>query len=50
MVARPGTYQASNNAGELAPEEHGRTDLKQFYAGLATALNIEPVPQGGSKL
>ncbi|MGY3392932.1 hypothetical protein ACVWW6_005523 [Bradyrhizobium sp. USDA 3311] len=50
MVARPGTYQASNNAGELAPEEYGRTDLKQFYAGLATALNIEPVPQGGSKL
>jgi hypothetical protein len=50
MVARPGTYQASNNAGELAPEVHGRTDLKQFFAGLATALNIEPVPQGGSKL
>jgi hypothetical protein len=50
MVARPGTYQASNNAGELAPEEHGRTDLKQFYAGLATALNVEPVPQGGAKL
>jgi len=50
MVARPGIYQASNNAGELAPEEYGRTDLKQFYAGLATAINIEPVPQGGSKL
>lgn len=50
MVARPGTYQASNNAGELAPEEYGRTDLKQFYAGLATARNIEPVPQGGSRL
>lgn len=50
MVARPGTYQASNNAGELKPEEHGRTDLKQFYAGLALALNIEPVPQGGSRL
>jgi hypothetical protein len=50
MVARPGTYQASNNAGELSPEEYGRTDLKQFYAGLKTALNVEPVPQGGSKL
>lgn len=50
MVARPGTYQASNNAGELAPEEYGRTDLKQFYAGLALARNVEPVPQGGSRL
>jgi hypothetical protein len=50
MVARPGTYQASNNAGELAPQEYGRTDIKQFGAGLATALNIEPVPQGGSQL
>jgi hypothetical protein len=50
MVARPGVYQASNNAGELSPEEHGRTDLKQFYAGMATMLNVEPVPQGGSRL
>lgn len=50
MVARPGTYQASNNSGELKPELHGRTDLKQFYAGLAYARNIEPVPQGGSRL
>lgn len=50
MVARPGTYQASNNAGELKPELHGRTDIKQFYAGLAYALNVEPVPQGGSRL
>lgn len=50
MVARPGTYQASNNAGELAPEVYGRTDLKQFYSGLAIARNIEPVPQGGSQL
>lgn len=50
MVARPGLYSASNNAGELKPELHGRTDIKQFYAGLAYALNIEPVPQGGSRL
>ena len=50
MVARPGSYQASNNAGELKPELHGRTDVKQFYAGLALALNVEPVPQGGSRL
>lgn len=50
MVARPGTYQASINAGELAPEMHGRTDVKQFYAGLALALNVEAVPQGGGRL
>ncbi|WP_398468522.1 hypothetical protein [Tardiphaga sp.] len=50
MVARPGTYLASNNAGELKPELHGRTDLKQFYAGLAYGRNIEPVAQGGSRL
>ncbi len=50
MTARPGIYTASNNSGELGPELHGRTDLKQFYAGLAYALNIEPVPQGGARL
>lgn len=50
MVARPGSYQASNNSGELKPELHGRTDLKQFYGGLSYARNIEPVPQGGSRL
>jgi hypothetical protein len=50
MVARPGLYQASDNAGELKPELHGRTDIKQFYSGLAYARNIEPVPQGGGRL
>lgn len=50
MVARPGKYQASFNAGELAPELHGNTGLKQYYAGLARALNVEPIPQGGGRL
>jgi hypothetical protein len=50
MVARPGPYQFSCNSGELAPELAGNTGLKQYYAGLATALNIEPVPQGGFDL
>lgn len=50
MVAQPGSYIASNNSGELAPELHGRTDIKQFYSGLKLARNIEPVPQGGSRL
>lgn len=47
---RPGTYQASCNAGELAPELHGNTGLKQYYSGLAAAVNIQPVPQGGFDL
>lgn len=50
MVATPGAYQASCNGGELRPELHGRTDIKQFYSGLAYARNIEPVPQGGARL
>lgn len=47
MVAQPGTYQASANAGELAPRLHGRTDVKQYYSAAALMLNLEPVPQGG---
>jgi len=50
MVAKPGTYQASFNAGELAPELWGNTGLKQFYSGLSAARNIAPVPQGGFDL
>lgn len=50
MVMRPGTYQASCNAGELAPELHGNTGLKQYYSGLAAAVGIQPVPQGGFDL
>jgi hypothetical protein len=47
MVARPGTYQASFNAGELAPSVWGRSDIKQFYSGASLMQNCEPVPQGG---
>lgn len=50
MVARPGTYQASFNAGELAPAAQGRFDIKQFYAGARVMQNVEPVPQGGFTL
>lgn len=50
MVGRPGQYQFSCNSGELAPELWGNTGLKQYYAGLAQALNIEPLPQGGFDL
>lgn len=47
MVARPGTYQASFNAGELGPNVWGRSDIKQFYSGASLMQNAEPVPQGG---
>jgi hypothetical protein len=47
MVARPGQYQASLNAGELAPAVWGRSDIKQFYSGASLMQNAEPVPQGG---
>lgn len=50
MTAQPGTYIASNNSGELAQELHARSDIKQYYSGLSLALNVEPVPQGGSRL
>ncbi|MCW2317476.1 hypothetical protein M2322_003035 [Rhodoblastus acidophilus] len=50
MVAKPGTYQASFNAGELAPELWGNTGLKQFFSGLSAARNIASVPQGGFDL
>lgn len=50
MVGRPGQYQFSFNAGELAPAVQGNTGLKQYYAGAAQMLNAEPVPQGGFRL
>lgn len=50
MVTRPGSYQASFNAGELSPELHGNTNLKQYYSGAARMVNVEPVPQGGFRL
>ena len=50
MVARPGVYQATFNAGELSPDVGGNTGLKNYYAGLSLARNIEPVPQGGFDL
>lgn len=50
MVARPGRYQTSFNAGELAPELAGATGLKQFHAGALRMENVEPVPQSGFRL
>jgi hypothetical protein len=47
MVARPGQYQPSLNAGELAPNVWGRSDVKQTYSGASLMQNAEPVPQGG---
>lgn len=50
MTSQPGKAQPSQNAGEIAPELHYRTDLKQYFSALAYARNMEPVPQGGMRL
>lgn len=47
MTSRPGPLQSSWNSGAIAPELHGRSDVKQVYAACAIGRNIEPVPQGG---
>lgn len=47
MAPRPGTYQASMTAGELDRRVHGRTDIKQYYAGAAYMQRLTPVPQSG---
>lgn len=47
MVARPGTIQLSMNSGELSPEVHGRSDVKNYYSGAAIMTNVEARPQGG---
>lgn len=47
MAPRPGTYQASLTAGELDRRVHGRTDIKQYYAGAALMQRLTPVPQSG---
>lgn len=49
-IAQSGPFQASANAGELAPSLYGRTDVKQYYAGASVMRNVEPVPQGGFRL
>ncbi len=47
MVARPGRMQASFTAGELDPAVRAQTSFKYYARGLATAVNVVPVPQGG---
>ena len=48
-MARSSFLQSSFASGELSPLLLGRTDLEQYYAGLATAENVVIVPQGGVK-
>lgn len=49
MVARPGQQFLSWNSGELAPEFHGRRDVKNFHSGFAAAAQIEANPLGGGR-
>ena len=39
--------QTNFNSGEMDPRLANRTDVKQFYQGAATALNVVSSPQGG---
>lgn len=48
-MAKSNFLQTSFASGELSPLLRGRTDLDQYYAGLATAENVVIVPQGGVK-
>ena len=48
-MPRSSFLQSSFASGELSPLLKGRTDLEQYYAGLATAENVVIVPQGGMK-
>lgn len=50
MTARPGPMQTSWNQGEISPESHGRTELKQVYSAAKLMRNVEPIPQGGFRL
>jgi hypothetical protein len=36
------------SAGELSPKLKGRVDLKRYFSGCATLLNMVPMPQGGA--
>jgi hypothetical protein len=50
MTARPGPRQTSWNQGEISPEAHARTELKQVYSAAKSMIGCEPVPQGGFRL
>jgi hypothetical protein len=49
MVARSGQQFLSFASGELAPQFHGRRDVKNFYSGFAEASNMEANPLGGGR-
>lgn len=46
-MAKGGAPYRSANAGELAPDAHGRADIKQFWSGGKRFKNIEPAPLSG---
>jgi hypothetical protein len=47
MAPRPGTLQCAWSSGELDERLHGRTDIKQFYAGASLMQRAVAVPQSG---
>lgn len=46
-MSRYHQYQASFTGGEMDPLLRGRTDLQQYYAGVALAQNVQFEPTGG---
>lgn len=46
-MSRVTTYQSNFTTGEMDPLLKGRTDIKQYYAGLSQATNVLIQPQGG---
>jgi len=46
-LSRYHQYQASFTGGEMDPLLRGRTDLQQYYAGVALAQNVQFEPTGG---
>lgn len=49
-MAKGGAPYRSANAGEIAPDAHGRLDIKQFWSAGKRFKNIEPVPLSGFRV
>lgn len=46
-MPRSNPLQPSFNAGELSPRLAARTDFAKYPAGVETAVNVVPLPEGG---
>jgi hypothetical protein len=46
-MSRVTSFQSNFTTGEIDPLLRSRTDIKQYYNGLASATNVLVQPQGG---